>query len=87
MKFFISQGARLDNPPETVQKIYLDPSASESYRKSPFIIQAACAGDIEIFTTLLTHGCRVNETGYIGLSKKRKNQVISNVVGAAAYNG
>lgn len=32
-------------------------------------------------------GCKVTDQGYIGLSKKRKNQVISNVIGAAAYNG
>jgi ankyrin repeat protein len=36
---------------------------------------------------LLKKGCKANEQGYIGFSRKRKNQVISNVLGAAAYSG
>ena len=33
------------------------------------------------------NGCQLFDEGFIGFSKKRRNQVISNVVGAAAYNG
>jgi hypothetical protein len=60
---------------------------SETYRKSPFIIQAACAGDAEVFKTLLALNATIYDSGYICLSKKRKNQVSSNVLGAAAYHG
>ena len=57
------------------------------YRKSPFIIQAACAGNIPILKQLLDAGSRIIEAGHICLSKKRKNSVVANVMGAAAYHG
>jgi ankyrin repeat protein len=38
------------------------------------------------FELLLQHGCKYTDQGYIGLSKKRKNQVITNITGAAAFN-
>lgn len=87
LQFYISKGANVEMPPETVSKLYIDHSKKPEYRKSPFIIQAACQGDLPCFETLLKHGCRPGETGFIGFSKKRKNQVISNITGAAAFNG
>jgi hypothetical protein len=42
---------------------------------------------MECLNTLLTQGAGIKETGFICLSKKRKNQVISNIIGAAAYFG
>ena len=74
-------------PPESVSKLYIDHSKRPEYRKSPFIIQAACQGDVNCFETLLKNGCRLGETGFIGFSKKRKNLVISNILGAASFNG
>lgn len=74
-------------PPDTVTKLYMDSSLSNEYRKSPFIIQAASADAGECFMNLAKRGANIHDTGYIGLSKKRKNQVMSNVIGAAAYNG
>jgi hypothetical protein len=61
----------------------------ESYLKvdCPWIIQAAVGGDIDIFNYLLDHGANVNSVGHITLSRKNKNSVISNVLGAAAYYG
>jgi hypothetical protein len=35
----------------------------------------------------MKHGCKITEQGYICLSKKKKNQVITNVIGAAASHG
>ena len=32
-------------------------------------------------------GCKLTANGFICLSKKKKNQVISNVIGASAYHG
>ena len=87
LQFYISKGANVEMPPDTVSKLYIDHSNKSEYRKSPFIIQAACQGDLPCFETLLKSGCRLGETGFIGFSRKRKNQVISNIVGAAAFNG
>ena len=56
----------------------------------PLIIQAAIGGDIEIFKYLMENGFGnnlKNITGHIGLTKKQKNSLISNVIGAAAYHG
>ena len=44
-------------------------------------------GDAECFKLLLELGCRVDDTGFICLSPKEKNEVYSNVIGAAAYRG
>ena len=77
---FIEKGVDIMNPPETVQN-------DESYRRSPYIIQAAKSGSIETFETVKKHGANVIEHGCICLSKKKKNVVISNVIGAAAYCG
>ena len=86
LKFYIEKGAQVDFPPDKVSKLYIDQSSTSEYRSSPFIIQAACLGDIECFEVLVKHGCKITDHGFIGLSKKRRNQVISNIVGAAAYN-
>lgn len=86
LKYYIQKGCKVDNPPEIVSKLYIDHKDKSEYRKSPFIIQAACAGQLDIFETLVHHGCRITDQGYIALSKKRKNQVITNVVGAAAFH-
>ncbi len=53
LQYFITKGARVDHPPTTVSKMIKDPKKlTENYRKSPFIIQAACAGDIKVFECL-----------------------------------
>ena len=36
---------------------------------------------------ILKNGGKITEQGYVGLSRKKKNQVISNAIGAAAFNG
>lgn len=87
LKHYIKKGCSVEDPPETVTKLYIDHTRNSEYRKSPFIIQAACQGNVAVIETLLKEGCKISDHGFIGLSKKRKNQVISNVVGAAAYNG
>jgi ankyrin repeat protein len=88
LQFYISKGAKVDLPPDTVSKLYIDHDRKPEYRKSPFIIQAAAQGDVECYNTLLNNGCKAEgESGFIGFSRKRKNQIISNVVGAAAFNG
>lgn len=51
------------------------------------MIQAACAGDLNILKRLKENGCKLTEVGHICLSPKRHNSVLSNVLGAAAYYG
>lgn len=87
LQYYISKGANVDLPPDTVSKLYIDYSRKPEYCKSPFIIQAASQGDLDCFETLIHHGCKITDTGFIGFSRKRKNQVISNVTGAAAFHG
>lgn len=68
------------SPPESVQHV-------EDYRKSPYIILAAKSGDVETFKTVMENGGSLGDCGIIGLTKKRKNQIVSNVIGCAAYHG
>jgi hypothetical protein len=63
------------------------PEYQENYRKSPFLIQAACQGNQEIFQILLQNGRDIKDAGHICLSRRRRNSVISNVVAAASYHG
>lgn len=57
------------------------------YRSAPFSITAAIGGDYLTLKKVLSHGGSLSESGAIGLSKKRKNVVISNHLGAAAWHG
>jgi hypothetical protein len=52
----------------------------------PLIIQAAIGGDLEIFKYILTlNPTSINLIGHATLSRKNKNSVMTNVLGAAAY--
>ena len=82
--YYIEKGAKVDMPPDQVSKLYTDGTRTHEYRKSPFIIQAACAGSMDCFNTVLKNGGKITEQGYILLSRKKKNQVVSNAIGAAA---
>lgn len=42
LDYYIKQGAPVDLPPDKVSKLYIDHERKSEYRKSPFIIQAAC---------------------------------------------
>lgn len=53
----------------------------------PYNIIAATSGDIDIFHFVKEKGGNLATTGHIALSKKQKNSVISNILGAAAYYG
>lgn len=53
----------------------------------PLIIQAAIGGDLDIFKFLVDRGANLNAIGHICLSRKNKNSVISNVLGAACFYG
>lgn len=68
------------SPPERVQD-------DASYRRSPYVLQAAASGDVTTLQAVLDAAGSIADAGFICLSKKRKNHVASNVVGAAAYAG
>ena len=59
----------------------------DTYRQAPYIIQAACHGDIDVFQNLLKANANMFDTGHVCLSRKKKNSVESNCIGAAAYYG
>jgi len=53
----------------------------------PVIILAAISGNVEMIKYLSTLGVDIHVFGQIALSKKKKNSVISNIIGACAYYG
>ena len=57
----------------------------------PFPVMIGIGGDIDIFNILLQknliNSYNINKSGIIGLTKKYKNSLISNIVGACAYYG
>lgn len=77
---FVEKGADIHNPPEDI-------SGDDSYRRTPHVITACISGDIPTLEAVLRAGGAINEKGFITFSKKRKNLVSSNVIGAAAYWG
>ena len=79
------------DPNDVPAKLDCDMNARDNtqlYRKSPFIIQAACSGNFETLKAFSNQdSCDIESRGHIVLSKVRKNTVSSNVLGAAAYYG
>lgn len=87
VKALIKGGANLTKAPMQVPPLQGHDDLHLKYRQSPFILQAASYGTIEIFKTLLDAGCSIAEVGHICLSKRRQHSVVSNVIGASAYHG
>ena len=87
VKTLITRGCDLDNPPQKVPALTGHPECHIEYRRAPYIIQAACYGDKKIMEMLVAAGCSLNEVGHIALSKRHKNSLAHNVIGAAAYHG
>lgn len=80
VELLIKKGADIMNAPGAIPD---DPK----YRRSPFMLQAAASGSIETIECVLEHGGAIADRGFITLSKKKKNQVVSNVIGCAAFHG
>lgn len=53
----------------------------------PYLIQAAVSGSYEMLKLFYSKDNNINVVGHIGLSKKKKNSIISNVFGAACFYG
>lgn len=80
VKFLLQKGVDVSSPPELV-------TFDESYRRSPFIIQAARSNSIETFEEVKNASVEVTERGSICLSRVQGNVVVSNAIGCAAYYG
>lgn len=65
----------------------LDSSANYNNISIPLNILIAISGNNEIFDFLISKGLNIKATGHIGISNKKRNSIISNIFGAAAYYG
>lgn len=74
VKYLLEKGADIYNPPDSIV-------GEESYRSAPFMLMAAASGDVETLEAVINAGGSISDCGFITLSKKRKNHVISNVIG------
>ena len=80
LELLLNKGADLMNPPDAI-------AGEDAYRRAPFMLMAASSGDVETLELVVNRGGSIADCGFITLSKKRKNHVISNVVGCAAWFG
>ena len=80
VELLIDRGVDVLSPPEVVQ-------SDDSYRKASFALQAVAGGSLPTLNVITKNGGSLADGGFITLSKKRKNLVISNAVGCAAYHG
>jgi len=80
VELLIDRGVDVLSPPEVI-------ASDDTYRKSSFALQAVAGGSVPTLNVITKNGGSLSDGGFITLSKKRKNLVISNAVGAAAYFG
>ena len=75
--------------PDNSPNILKDSKDNYNEVNCPFIIMSGIGGDINTFKYLLDHKLISDktQTGAIGLSKKLKNIINSNVIGACSYYG
>ena len=81
VKHLVEDGVKLSVPPELSQ--YTD----QDYRRSTYLIQGIKSGKADLVEYLLEKGAKLGEVGSICISKKHGNNVVSNVIGCAAYHG
>ena len=81
------KGAQLDPLPTTLQVPQVGNAEIANYRKAPLTLIAASSGSLETLQTVISNGGNLWESGHICLSRKKKNSVIGNVIGLAAYMG
>ena len=70
----------METPPDFIK-------FDEDYRLCPFIVQAAKSGSIPTYELVKKLGGDPLDSGCIFLSKKMRNEVVSNAIGCAAYHG
>ena len=82
----IRKGVPIDAPPQRITLSNLG-SDINSYVPSPYIILASSKGHLSMVECLRNHSRKLEEIGHIGFSPRAHNSVVSNCLGAAAYNG
>lgn len=87
IKMFLDKGVDIKMPPQVVNPVQQAADWATAYRSTPFIIQAAMRGNIDIFEAVANAGVDIWEIGHIGFSRKRKNSIIGTCLAAAAYHG
>lgn len=78
VKHLVSRGAMITQVPDAVE-------GDKNYRKTPHVITAALSGDKDTFEAVINAGGNPTQKGFIGFSRKKKNLVKTNVIGAAAW--
>jgi hypothetical protein len=90
VEYLLDDHASLDHPPSSVTSGSAGNAEAEqllqNYRKSPYIVLAACRGSAEIVELLLARGRSLSESGHVGYSRLKNNSVITNVLGAAVFH-
>lgn len=90
VEYLLDDHASLDHPPSSVTSGAAgNPEAEQllqNYRKTPYIVLAACRGSAEIVELLLARGRSLSESGHVGYSRLKNNSVITNVLGAAVFH-
>ena len=66
----IGKGVDLTKAPPVIPEMKTMPGAHESYRKAPFIIQAAVTGCLPVVKNLVAAGCSLTDVGHIGFSRR-----------------
>ena len=87
VKLLINKGVDLTSAPVKVPHLPGHDECHVKYRQTPYIIYAACHGNLEIVRHLEKAGCDINDVGHICLSKRRQNSVAGNIICAAAFHG
>ena len=76
----IKRGANVMSPPDRIP-------GEDDYRGAPLTLQAAESGDLSTLNAIIKAGGSLKAGGFVAFSPKRKNLVISNAIGCAAWNG
>jgi len=81
IELLVERGADVMAPPERIQ-------GDADYRKASFVLQAVAGGSRGALESVLKHGGgSLSDVGFVTLTKKRRNVLVSNAVGCAAYHG
>ena len=82
VEMLLAKGATLMTPPESI------PQLCETYRRTPYLFQAIKRRDAKLVDFVMNKtGRKIDEEGVVCLSRKRRQLVTSNVLGATAYYG
>lgn len=90
--FFFKNGADIKNPPDSITPSQLPGSEDEQemlkqYRRTPFLLQAVCIGDLDCVRVVEAFKGSYSEHGHIVFTPKKKNSISNHAIAAAAFYG